>query len=213
MSVIARQFGRPRGLLGRVIGRGMARSNADFYRWLVHEISGLGLSDIGRIVELGPGPGVGLQEALRAFPEARFWGVDLSPEMLSQSRKRNLGEISAGRLVLIEGDAASLQELAPVDLVVASHVLYFWHRPAVDLAHIHGALRTGGWFALGYQLGPNMPPAAQRNFPKEGHLLYESDDQIAALLEDAGFENVRFVVKGPSEAPEGRLAVAEGKPE
>ncbi len=209
MSVMARQFGRPRGLLGRVIGRGMARGNADFNRWLVHEISGLGLRDVGRIVELGPGPGVGLQEALRVFPEARFWGVDLSPEMLSQSRRRNQAEIGTGRLVLIEGDASSLQELAPVDLVVASHVLYFWHRPAVDLAHIHGALRPGGLFAMGYQLGPNMPRGAQRNFPREGHLLYESDDQVAVLLKDAGFQNVRFVVKGTSDAPEGRLAVAE----
>lgn len=209
MSLIARQCRRPRGLLGRLIGRGMARGNADFNRWLVHQVSGLGLGDIGRIVELGPGPGVGLQEVLRAFPDARIWGVDHSPVMLSQSRKRNLAEISSGRLVVIEGDAASLQELAPLDLVLASHVLYFWHRPAAELARIHGALRPAGWLALGYQLGPNMPASAQRNFPKEGHLLYESDDEITALLEGAGFRNVRFAVKGPSEAPEGRLAVAE----
>ncbi len=209
MSVMARQFGHPRGLLGRVIGRGMARRNADFNRWLVHEINGLDLRDIVRVVELGPGPGVGLQEALRAFPQARFWAVDHSPAMLSQSRRRNHAEVSAGRLVVIEGDTASLQGLAPVDLVVASHVLYFWHRPVQDLTRIHGALRPGGWLALGYQLGPNMPRQAQRNFPREGHVLYDSDDQVAALLDEAGFKDVRFVVKGPSEAPEGRLALAE----
>ncbi len=187
----------------------MARDNAAFNRWLVHEVGGVGLHDMGRIVELGPGPGVGLQETLRAFPDARIWGVDLSPQMLSQSRRRNLAEISSGRLVLVEGDVASLQELAPVDLVLASHVLYFWHRPASELLRIHGALRPGGWLALGYQLRPNMPSMAQRNFPKEGHLLYESDDQVSALLEGACFKNVRFAVKGPSEAPEGRLALAE----
>lgn len=59
----------------------MARSNADFNKWIVHEISELGTNDMGRIVELGPGPGIGLQETLRAFPEAHVWGVDLSPEM------------------------------------------------------------------------------------------------------------------------------------
>ena len=208
MSIVGRQFGRPRGLLGRIVGRVMARSNADFNKWFVHEISGLGMNDVRRIVELGPGPGVGLQETLRAFPEARVWGVDLSPEMLSQCRKRNLDRISSGRLILLEGDAASLQELAPVDLVLASHVVYFWHQPATELAQLHRVLRPGGLLALGYQLRSNMPPMAQRNFPKEGHLLYDSDDELLILLEAAGFTNVRFVVKGGSEAPEGRLALA-----
>ncbi len=208
MSIVGRQFGRPRGLLGRIVGRMMARGNADFNKWLVHEISGLGMNDLRRIVELGPGPGIGLQETLRAFPEARVWGVDLSPEMLSQCRKRNLDQISSGRLILLEGDVASLQELAPVDLVLAVHVLYFWHQPATELAQLHRVLRPGGLLALGYQLRLNMPGMAQRNFPKEGHLLYDSDDELSILLDAAGFTNVRFVVKGGSEAPAGRLALA-----
>jgi ubiquinone/menaquinone biosynthesis C-methylase UbiE len=109
MSVMARQFGHPRGLLGWLIGRGMARGNADFNRWLVHEISGLSPRAVGRIAELRCGPGVGcLQETLCAFPTARIWGVDHSQAMLSRSRKRDLAEISSGRLIVIEGDVASL---------------------------------------------------------------------------------------------------------
>jgi SAM-dependent methyltransferase len=205
MSIVGRQFGRPRGPLGRLVGRAMARINADFNKWFVHEISGLGMNDVRRIVELGPGPGIGLEETLRAFPEARVWGIDLSPEMLSQCRKRNLDQISSGRLVLLEGDTASLQEFAPVDLVLASHVLYFWHRPATELAQLYRVLRPGGLLVLGYQLRPNMP---RTNFPKEGHLLLDSDNELSMLLDGAGFTNVRFVVKGGSEAPEGRLALA-----
>ena len=208
MSIVGRQFGRPRGLLGRIVGRAMARGNADFNRWLVQEIRDLGEKNMIRIVELGPGPGIGLQETLRAFPEARVWGVDLSPEMLSQSRKRNLDQITSGRLVLLEGDAASLQELAPIDLVLATHVLYFWHRPATELGQLHRVLRPGGLLALGYQLKQSMPSMAQKNFPKEGHLLYDNDDELSVLLNAAGFTNVRFVVKGRREAPEGRLALA-----
>jgi SAM-dependent methyltransferase len=209
LSVIARQFGRPRGLLGRFVGRGMARGNADFNRWLVREVGTLDLPGVERIVELGPGPGVGLQETLRAFPYAHVWGVDLSPVMLAQSRRRNLAGVRSGRLVMVQGDAGALGGLAPVDLVMASHVLYFWHRPDAEIALIHGALRRGGWIALGYQLRQNMPSVAQRNFPREGHVLYDGDDEIGVLLERAGFGNVRFTVKGPSDAPEGRLALAE----
>jgi hypothetical protein len=56
---------------------------------------------------------------------------------------------------------------------------------------------------LGYQLKQHMPQISQRDFPKEGHLLYENDDELSVLLSGAGFTNVRFVVKGESEAPGG----------
>jgi len=53
-----------------------------------------------------------------------------------------------------------------------------------------------------------MPAMARKNFPKEGHVLYESDDDLSVLLDGAGFKSVRFIIKGRSEAPEGRLALA-----
>jgi len=208
VSVIARQFGRPSGIVGRLVGRGMARGNGSFNRWLVDEIAAQLPGDVERAVELGPGPGVGLEGLLARFPTARVWGVDLSREMLSQSRGRNSGQASAGRLTLIQGGVESLQALAPIDLIMAAHVLYFWHEPAQAVAQIYRALRPGGVFALGYQLRLNMPPVAQKNFPREGHVLYDSDEAVSTLLMEAGFKSVRFSVMGPREAPEGRLALA-----
>ena len=208
MSVFARQFSRPSGIVGRLVGRGMVRGNGSFNRWLVGEIAAQVPGGVERAVELGPGPGVGLHELLGRFPEARVWGIDLSPEMLSQSRGRNSEETSSGRLTLIEGGVESLRALAPIDLVMAAHVLYFWHEPAEAVGQIYRALRPGGVFALGYQLRLNMPPISQKNFPKEGHVLYDSDDAVAALLTRAGFKSVGFFVMGLREAPEGRLALA-----
>jgi ubiquinone/menaquinone biosynthesis C-methylase UbiE len=208
VSVFARQFGRPSGIVGRLVGRGMARGNGSFNRWVVQEIAARLPDGVERAVELGPGPGVGLEGLLAKFPTALVWGIDLSPEMLSQSRGRNSEQSSAGRLILIEGGVESLQALAPIDLVMATHVLYFWHEPAEAVAQIYRALGSGGAFALGYQLRLNMPPISQKNFPKEGHVLYDSDGAVSTLLTRAGFKDVGFVVMGPSEAPEGRLALA-----
>lgn len=208
MAIIARQFGRPRGPLGRLIGHVMARANGDFSRWVMEQIGEHYHGGTGRIAELGPGPGIGLEAALRMFPQARMWGIDPSREMLSQSSKRNLAEVRAGRLTLTEGGTASLAAIAPVDVVVANHVLYFWHQPADELAAIHAALRPGGLLALGYQLKQNMPQMAQRHFPRQGHLLYSSDEQVARLLETAGFAEIRHHVKGPPAAPHGRVALA-----
>lgn len=108
----------------------------------------------------------------------------------------------------MNGGAEVLEQLAPIDLVVAVHVLYFWHQPLEELATIRRALRPGGRIALGYQLRLNMPPAAHRNFPKEGHRLYETDAEVSALLEQAGFSEVQIIVMGQPDAPAGLLALA-----
>ncbi len=86
MAMSARQFGRPHGPLGRLIGRGMARRNSDFSRGVVGEVRKERADEQQRIVELGPGPGIGLHETLKLFARAQVWGVDPSPEMLSMSR-------------------------------------------------------------------------------------------------------------------------------
>ena len=55
--MIASHFGRPRGLIGRLVGRIMARSNGDFNRWVVEQLAKNSPDQPARIVELGPGPG------------------------------------------------------------------------------------------------------------------------------------------------------------
>ncbi len=186
----------------------MARANGDFSRWAVQQVQSNYNAEAERIAELGPGPGVGLEMMLRQFPQAGIWGIDLSPVMLSQAKKRNLAEIKAGRLTLITGSASALSEIAPVDIVMANHVLYFWHEPRAEMTQIHHCLRPGGLLALGYQLRRNMPPMAQKRFPQDGHLLYDSDDEVDELTRAAGFTAVSHLVKGPPEAPQGRLALA-----
>ena len=207
MAMIAKQFGRPRGPLGRLIGHGMARGNGNFGRWAVGEIRKERPDEAIRIVELGPGPGVALEETLKLFPQAKVWGIDLSPEMLSQSRKRNLAALEGNRLSLMKGDSTSLVQLQPIDIILANHVLYFWHQAAAELARLHDALRPGGLLALGYQLKQNMPPMAQTHFPRQGHLLYESDTDVETLLADSGFRSVMHRVMGSPESPHGRLAL------
>jgi trans-aconitate methyltransferase len=207
-GIVASHFGHPRGLLGRLVGRVMARSNADFSRWTVGQLRQHLGGAAARIVELGPGPGIGLEELLRIFPEAKVWGVDLSREMLTQSRRRNAAAVNGGRLLLLEGGAASLSPVAPVDAVAANHVLYFWQEPEAELSLIGRSLRSGGLLALGYQLRQDMPEMAQKHFPRQGFRLYESADQVKTLLRSAGFAHVVQSVKGSPERPEGRLALA-----
>lgn len=205
---LAQQFGRPSGLLGAVVGRGMARGNAALSRWVVDQAAARHGDAVERVAELGPGPGVGLEVLLARFPRAHVWGVDLSPVMISQSRRRNRSAVDAGRLTLLEGDVSALGASAPADIVMANHVLYFWADPEAELARIRGFLQPRGLLAIGYQLRQNMPAMAQRKFPAAGHRLYDDAEDVTGLAVAAGFSSVAQVVKGPAEAPEGRVMLA-----
>lgn len=209
MGLVGRQFGDPRGLVGRLVGRMMASGNAAFNRWVIDIVADRARADLARIVELGCGPGVGLEKLLLAFPAAQVWGIDRSPVMIAQSRRRNLREIEGGRLHLIQGDVSALDEFVPVDLVVAIHLLYFWHRPGVELACVRAALRPGAKVAIGYRLRKDMPRVSQRQFRAEGHRLYDSDQEVVALLRSADFADVELTTQEATSGQEssGRLAI------
>jgi SAM-dependent methyltransferase len=208
MGLIGRQFGDPTGPVGRLVGRFMARSNAGFNRWLVQQVAARVRPAPRRVVELGCGPGVGLEALLAAFPDAEILGVDPSRAMCAQAARRNREAIKDGRLRLVLGDAGAVAADSPVDLIVAVHVLYFLHEPERELRRVADLLAAGGHVALGYQLREHMPPVSQRDFAAEGHQLYESDDELRLVLRGAGFETRDVVVMGDPGSPGGRLLLA-----
>jgi trans-aconitate methyltransferase len=149
--------------------------------------------------------GVGLHALHSAFPDARIIGVDPSTALRAQAERRDRQAIQEGRLRLVLGDAGAVAGSVPVDLVVAVHVVYFWHRPDRELTQVGDLLTAGGRLAVGYQLRRDMPAAAQRDFPTEGHRRYESDNEVRRLVENNGF-HVRIF--GEATRPRGRLLIA-----
>jgi SAM-dependent methyltransferase len=188
VGIFGRQFGRPSGLIGSVVGKLMARGNAPFNTALVDRLHEL-YPDRTRIVEVGCGPGIGLSALLYSYPSAHILGIDLSPQMVAQSRARTVQAIRGGRLELRQGDVRDVIE--PADLMLAVHVVYFWHDPDTVLRHIRALLTGGGVLALGYRCRQDMPPPARRDFPREGHRLYDSEKDVSALLSAADFHEVQ----------------------
>ena len=207
MGLVADQFGLPSGPLGMLVGRFMARSNGDFNRWAARETAAR-VPAAATVVDLGCGPGVGLAALLTSFPTARIVGVDPSATMCRQARRRNRQAVGQGRLTVVHGDARAVAGALPVDVVMAIHVLYFLHAPDRDLPPVTGVLRAGGTLALGYQLRGNMPAVSQRDFAAAGHRLYDSDEDVSAVLAAAGLTTDEVRVFGDSAHPGGRLLLA-----
>ena len=59
----------------------------------------------GRVLEIGCGTARNLVRAAKAWPDAEFYGFDISSEMLKAARKKLLHTGMQGRITLFHGDA------------------------------------------------------------------------------------------------------------
>jgi SAM-dependent methyltransferase len=142
----AEQMKCPSGLSGLVAARIMKRYNAVAETWTVQQLH---LSPDDHILEIGFGPGCGLQEALSRIDKGVVEGIDTSSQMMKMASHRNRAAIASGKLRLFEGDAAKLPfEDRSFDKIFAVNVFYFWKDPDKPLGEILRVLRDGGQFAL-----------------------------------------------------------------
>src|SRR5262245_53830564 len=121
---IASQFRTPSGLLGRLIGNGMARGNEAEARWTVDLLN---IHPDTQVLEIGFGPGVAVQYAADQATHGHVSGIDYSVTMVQVARKRNAAAIKNGLLDLTHGDVRSLPYLdESFDLAFSIHCIYFW---------------------------------------------------------------------------------------
>ena len=135
-----------------------------------------------RVLEIGFGPGVAIQEFARRAASGLVVGVDHSEVMVQQARKRNAAAVRAGRVDLRLGSAAALPAFdAPFDKILAVNSLMFWDDPVARLKELHGLLRPGGKIAIVYQ--PRGPGSTDEVAARTGQ-------EIAAHFTEVGFTDV-----------------------
>ncbi|TWH01021.1 S-adenosylmethionine-diacylgycerolhomoserine-N-methyltransferase [Mesorhizobium sp. J18] len=75
-------------------------------------IKRLDVPEGGSVLELGCGTGRNLMVAARAYPSARFYGLDISDEMLTTARLKIRREHSDDVIAVAQGDATAFDPLA-----------------------------------------------------------------------------------------------------
>jgi arsenite methyltransferase len=179
---LSRQASRPRGLVGRTLGRIWIRETAavnDVALELLEAYAG------DRILEIGFGPGRTVQRLAEIGAEVD--GVDVSPDMLCVAARRNAPGIARGAVRLHAGDGTRLPAAdGSLDAVVGVHTVYFWPDPAATVAEIARALRPGGRVVLAFRDGAAPLPS---RFDRG---VYDVPTVATATgwLEDAGLTDV-----------------------
>jgi ubiquinone/menaquinone biosynthesis C-methylase UbiE len=117
--------------------------------WALH----LALEDVpapGRVLDLGTGTGVVALALAERYPEAEVVGIDLSPGMIEEARRKLPAE-PASRVRFEVGDASALAYPGgSFDLVVLSNMIPFYD----ELARV---VVPGGTLVLSFSKGAGTP--------------------------------------------------------
>ena len=176
------QFGRPRGLPGRIAGWVMAHraSNRRRNAWAVSLID---VQRDDRVLEVGFGPGIAIRELSRLAHEGYVCGIDHSELMVRQARRRNADGIRRGVVDLRLGAVDDLPAFdAPFDKILTVNTIMFRSSPDARLEGLGHLLRPGGLIAIAHQ--PRDPGATDETSAARGKVM-------AAALARAGFSEVR----------------------
>jgi len=184
---LAQQFSQPKGFFGRLVGYTMNRINRDGIEWTIE------LLDVQRqdnILEIGFGPGLGIQRAAQLASLGRVCGIELSEVMIAEARARNAALIAAGRVELKQGSATALPYANDFfDKMFAANVIYFWEQPLAALKEIHRVLKPGGRLAV-YMI--SKQDMNQLKVTHTGVYKTYTNEEAAQLLTQAGFSAARF---------------------
>ena len=181
-GAIGRQFRRPEGLGGRIMGRVMEAINRAPNQLA---IAALDVSPADVILELGFGPGCAIEELAARAPLGLVYGVDPSREMFARACRRNREPIAGGRVQLAQGFMRDLQ-LQPesIDKILGVNVVYFFCEDGGDLREARTLLKPGGKLAL-YATDKTTMRRWKFAGP-ETHRLFGAED-LRRLLARAGF--------------------------
>ena len=171
-SVFRRAFGHPEGALGMLGGVIMARMNR---RMAERAVALLDVEPSDRVLEIGFGPGVGIELLSRAASSVA--GIDPSAEMLAQAARRNAHAIDRHKVDLTRGWAEALPfGSASFDKALAINSMQMWPDAAAGLVELRRVMKSGGRIALAFTRHSG-----------------QSEHDLPAALISAGFAGVRMI--------------------
>jgi ubiquinone/menaquinone biosynthesis C-methylase UbiE len=167
-------FGRPKGLLGRLGGFILARTKRDFTRWAIDLLE---VQPDDRVLEVGFGPGVGIEMLATMVSTGRIAGVDYSQEMVEQASARNAKAIETGLVQLQYGSVEALPFADDTfDKALAINSLQVWSNAMAGLREMQRVIEVGGQIALGFT-------------PQSG----QTSAGLTEMVTAAGFRDARLV--------------------
>ena len=193
LNFYANQLKRPKGLLGRVVSRLMINGNSHAYSVLIPELE-IGKNE--RILEIGYGPGAGINRILSGY-DCFVTGIDFSELMYREAVARNKKHIENKKAELFHSDFLT-HEMIPdqFDKIFCINVVYFWMNPCEPFSKIRKGLKKGGMFCLYMET-----PDGLGKYPFTHNDIFNkyTIEQVVECLKSVGFIDINYkTVRGYS---------------
>ncbi|KZZ85191.1 class I SAM-dependent methyltransferase [Bacillus sp. SJS] len=199
ISMIRRNFSKPKGWIGVITGKIMARENQFINQWT---ISRLGVRRGDKVLEVGYGPGYALEYILKNYPVVKADGIDISETMKEQASIRLKDHIEAGKTELSAADIGEARIPAnSYHKILSVNNYTIWDEPRKGLSHLYEAMIPGGTIAI------TMQPREENASPNKTKMFGK---QIYDDLSACGFGRISMKFKRVK--PEMTVCVTARKP-
>ena len=183
-NFIAGQFKKPTGWFGNYSSRIMIRGNHDKYNTLIKDMD---IQPDNKILEIGYGPGIGIQMIWHLCTSCIIHGIDFSRLMFKKASKYNKLAIGQSKVHLQFGDYLETNFTQnQYDKIFCLNVIYFWDELSKPLQKTHSLLKTDGGFYI-YMASAHF--LNEKKAPDNVFNKY-SIEQVVAALNSAGFSRV-----------------------
>jgi ubiquinone/menaquinone biosynthesis C-methylase UbiE len=182
--IIASQFKRPTGLFGIFTSNLMIKGNRRNYDGLLKDLN---IQPHDKILEIGYGPGIGINLIAEKCNSCIIHGIDFSKLMYKRATKLNERYTDNNRVKLLLGDFLKTKiDTNNYDKIFCINVVYFWDDLQQPFERIKSFLKKGGIFCF-YMAHKDF--LIRKKSPDEIFNKY-SIEQITEALKQAGFVEI-----------------------
>ncbi|WP_226642046.1 class I SAM-dependent methyltransferase [Mesobacillus subterraneus] len=174
---MAKQFEKPKGILGKLAGTIMYFENRKINKWSINKLR---VNKFDKILEIGFGPGYGIKTIMSDYRGIEMDGIDLSPKMKEEATKRNKEWIDTGKVHLTVGDVVDFKPDHQYNKIISVNNYPLWDQPLTSLRHLFQLLKQGGRIVLTVQ---------PREEGSTANTAKQLGDRMFRDLLDAGFKD------------------------
>lgn len=187
---IGMQFKKPTGFLGRLVSSLMIKGNRSVYENVLKDLK---IHSNDKILEIGYGPGIGINLTSRRTESCEIYGIDFSELMYTRATKRNKQFIDNKRVHLLFGDFVETEiGTSGFDKIFCINVVYFWDNLQKPFDRVKSLLKDDGIFCLYMAKKDDL---TKLKFTEDDIFNKYSIDQISEALKSAGFREFEYYFK------------------
>lgn len=170
---------KPQGLMGHLVGEYLAKEFYEINMWAVHTLQ---VQEGEKLLEIGFGPGVSIEEMVKTTPASFIAGIDYSELMVSKAKKRNAKAVQSGKVDLRHANVTDLPDFGTIfDKVIVINNIMYWPETIESLRKVRNVMNPNGLITCIIQRDDEMYRAGK---------CTEEINWYLHCLYQAGFVNV-----------------------